>query len=114
MNSELVVLILSLIVPIGSLIYMVIYTRRKDSAQTDEVKQTIRKMSDETNASRDLRIWDLEKWSDLMRPWARAVLARVDTLCDLLDAELNAQGKQLPPMDPLPPMPEPPPPRIPT
>jgi hypothetical protein len=84
----------------------VIRDRRKpalDTAQaqsalinSDSVKATIKRMSDETNLARDQRIWALEQYVDKMRPWTRSIHDIIDDLCRRLKAELEVNGGQMP------------------
>lgn len=85
----------------------VIRERRKpalDAAQansalvnSDAVKQQIKKMSDESNVRRDLRILDLEEWADAMRPWSSEVQAYYAMLVDIVKAEMWEAGhRELP------------------
>lgn len=78
---------------------------------SDSVKQQIRKMSDESNARRDLRVLDLEEWADKMRPWTYQVRDRYERLQELVKDMLWAEGKKMPEDMGLPEPPPFPPPR---
>jgi hypothetical protein len=80
-------------------------------ASSAQVKATIQRMSDETNAARDLRIWDLEQYADKMRPWVRLVVERFDQVRDLMRWEFESNGRVVPFIEDIPPPPELPPPR---
>lgn len=99
----------------------VIANRRKpalDEAQatsalvnSDSVKVQIKRMSDESNIRRDLRILDLEQWADLMRPWASRAKERDDMVFELIREDRKRMGLDMPFIPALPPVPAFPPPR---
>lgn len=109
------------VVAIGVAIAGAVKDRRKpvlDAAQaesaivnSDSVKQQIKRMSDESNMRRDLRILDLEQWGDRVRPYLRIVAQRFDELCDLIREDREKLDLPMPNIEPLPPAPEMPPPR---
>lgn len=81
------------------------------SADSDQIRAEIKKMADETNRSRDYRIWQLEGYIDLDRTWHRKMIELVETLIDLLRAELAKTDRKPPKLDiPIPPEIPPPPP----
>lgn len=104
-STEIGLWITTVVAVIGA-VWAIIRERNKpelDAAQaqnalvnSDSVKATIQKMSDESNMVRDIRILDLEKWGDKMRPWMREVRDKFDQLCDLLRQELSANGRDMP------------------
>ena len=107
------------IVSVLAVIAGIVRDRRKpdlDQAQatsalvnSDSVKQQIKRMSDESNARRDLRILDLEEWADLMRPWASDAQAKFAMLAEMIRAELWDKGKRMPDIELMPPPKFPPP-----
>lgn len=107
------------IVSVLAVVAGIIRDRRKpdlDQAQatsalvnSDSVKQQIKRMSDESNARRDLRILDLEEWADAMRPWASDAQAKFAMLAEMIRAELWDRGRPMPDIDLLPPPKFPPP-----
>lgn len=78
---------------------------------SDSVKAQIKRMSDESNIRRDLRILDLEQWADLMRPWASRAKERDDICFDLIREDRKRLGLDMPYIPELPPVPTFPPPR---
>lgn len=94
-------------------VWTIVKERRKpqlDEAQTRAVQVEVARSSAELNASRDLRVLDLEQWADKMKPWTREVRDKFEMVCELLKEERWAVGKSMPEIH-LPPPPEPPPPR---
>jgi adenylate kinase len=99
----------------------IVRDRRKpelDAAQAESaivnsssVKQQIKRMSDESNMRRDLRILDLENWADLMRPWASRAKERDDLIFDTIREDRRRLGLEMPHFPALPPVPAFPPPR---
>lgn len=93
-------------VAIAATLAGIIRDRRKpelDSAQAESaivnsssVKLQIKKMSDESNNRRDLRILDLENWGDDMRAWGREVRATFDKICDLMREDRRALNLEMP------------------
>jgi hypothetical protein len=94
--------ILSAVGAIGS----VFYKRRQpelDEAtaahqlvSSDAVKTEIERSSRELNAARDLRVLDLEKWADKMRPWVWEVRTTFDRMCVLMREDRVALGLEMP------------------
>lgn len=87
----------------------VVQSRRKpklDDANIDQIKRTVAKADKELNLARDLRILDLERWGDAMRPWASAVAYRDDQMIDLIREDRERCKLPMPEIPPLPPMPE--------
>lgn len=91
--------------------------RRVEDADVDEtvaseeqIRAEIKRMADDTNRSRDYRIWQLEGYIDLDRTWHRKMVALVETLIDLLRVELARSNRKPPKLDiPVPPEIPPPP-----
>lgn len=77
----------------------------------EAVKAEVKRANNELNVQRDLRILDLERWGDRMRPWTSAVKARDDVMCDLIREDRRALNLPMPEIAPLPDAPEFPPPR---
>lgn len=77
---------------------------------SESVKMQIKKMSDESNIRRDLRILDLEKWADAAAPWMSLAIDRFNLICRLLREDREKLGLPMPEID-LPPAPERPAPR---
>jgi len=83
-----------------------VYNRRKpelDAAQaanalvnSDAVKTEIERSSKALNANRDLRVLDLEKWADKMRPWVWDVRTTFDAMCALMREDRAALGLDMP------------------
>lgn len=63
---------------------------------SEAVKTEIERSSKELNAARDLRVLDLEKWADKMRPWIWEVRAKFDTICNLMREDRKALGLDMP------------------
>lgn len=63
---------------------------------SDAVKTEIEKSSRELNAARDLRVLDLEKWADRMRPWVWEVRTTFDRMCGLMREDRAALGLDMP------------------
>lgn len=97
------------ITAIGALITAVaalVYNRRKpdlDAAQaasalvnSDAVKTEIQRTSNALNAARDLRVLDLEKWADKMRPWVWEVRTTFDAMCALMREDRSVLGLEMP------------------
>ena len=103
------------IVSVLAVIAGIVRDRRKpdlDQAQatsalvnSDSVKQQIKRMSDESNARRDLRILDLEEWADVIRPWASRVKERDDIIFETIREDRRRLGLEMPYIPPLPPVP---------
>jgi hypothetical protein len=66
-----------------------------DVANEDHLRQTIKQMADETNRSRDYRIWQLEGYIDLDRRWHREMIVLLEDLVDQLRTELAKNGRTL-------------------
>lgn len=79
-------------------------------ADEDHLRATIKQMADETNRSRDYRIWQLEGYIDLDRRWHREMIVLLENLVDQLRTELSRSGRTLHDIEvPRPPeIPEPP------
>lgn len=86
-------------------------TAQKAFVDSDAVKQEIKRMSEESNIRRDLRILDLENWGEDMRPWVFAIKERNDVLYALIREDRKMLGLDMPDIPPLPPTPIFPPPR---
>lgn len=79
-------------------------------ASEDQIRAEIKKMADDTNRSRDYRIWQLEGYIDLDRTWHRKMVALVEMLIELLRVELAKTHRKPPKLDiPVPPEIPPPP-----
>ena len=85
-------------------------TADRTKADEDHLRATIKQMADETNRSRDFRIWALEGYLDLDRKWHREVIELLEGLVSQLRTELATTGRTLPDVTiPEPPaIPEPP------
>lgn len=85
-------------------------TAGQAQANEDHLRATIKQMADETNKSRDYRIWQLEGYIDLDRRWHREMIVLLEGLVDQLRLELATTGRTLPDVHiPEPPaIPEPP------
>jgi hypothetical protein len=85
-------------------------TSDRTKADEDHLRATIKTMADETNRSRDYRIWQLEGYIDLDRRWHREMIILLEGLVDQLRLELASTGRTLPDVNiPDPPqIPEPP------
>lgn len=79
-------------------------------ADEDHLRATIKQMADETNRSRDYRVWQLENYIDLDRKWHREMISLLEKLVEQLRWELAKDGHELPniEMPPPPDIPEPP------
>ena len=106
MGLDNVVLTVTTTLAIVTAIAAVVKDRRKpvlDEAQaqqaivnSDAVKAEIRRMSEMSNLQRDLRILDLERWGDEMRPWASSVVHEFEKLCELMREDREALGLEMP------------------
>lgn len=85
-----------------------------DKTQDEKYRAEIKRMSDETNAKRDYRIWQLEGYIDLDRGWHRDVIGLFEQLAavlqqlqdaGLIPADMNIPDVTFPPP---PSVPEPP------
>lgn len=85
-------------------------TAEKTKAEEEHLRATVKAMADETNRSRDYRIWQLEGYIDLDRRWHREMIILLEGLVDQLRLELASTGRTLPDVNiPDPPtIPEPP------
>jgi hypothetical protein len=107
--------IVSCVVAATALAHQWIQDRRKPALDTahaeqlvadkDTLRAEIKKMAEETNRSRDYRIWALEGYIDLDRLWHREVIELLEGLVGQLRRELARTGRTLPDID-LPPPPE--------
>jgi hypothetical protein len=80
-------------------------------ADSDQVKAEIKRLSEQSNMARDLRILDLEKWGDAMRPWASSVMRRDNQMLELIKEDRVRCNLPMPELEPLMPYPEFPAPR---
>lgn len=80
---------------------------------SDAVKAEIERSSRALNASRDLRVLDLERWADEMRPVIWKIKDRDDIMCEMITQAYVRLGMEAPAIPPFPEVPEFPPPRIP-
>jgi hypothetical protein len=85
-------------------------TADKAKAEEEHLRATVKSMAEETNRSRDFRVWQLENYIDLDRLWHREVIVLLEGLIDQLRLELATTGRTLPDvhLPPPPPVPEPP------
>lgn len=85
-------------------------TAAQARANEEHLRATVKQMADETNRSRDYRIWQLEGYIDLDRRWHREMIILLEGLVDQLRLELASTGRTLPDVNiPDPPtIPEPP------
>lgn len=77
---------------------------------SDQVKAEIKRMSEQSNMSRDLRILDLENWGDKIRPFLSKVVARDNMLLTLIREDrvrCNLPMPDIAPLEEPPPFPEP-------
>ena len=79
---------------------------------SDAVKTEIERSSRELNAARDLRVLDLEKWADRMRPVIWKIKARDDVMCDLIKGAYSKLTLPVPVIPDFPVIPEFPAPRV--
>lgn len=77
----------------------------------DVVKTEIERAAKALNASRDLRVLDLEKWADKMRPTLWDIKVRDEILIDLIRAAYVKLGMPVPDIPAFPLIPDFPPPR---
>lgn len=100
------VLVATTLLAVATAIAAIVKDRRKpelDAAQaasalvnSDAVKAEIQRTSNALNAARDLRVLDLEKWADKMRPWVWEVRTTFDTMCALMREDRAALGLDMP------------------
>jgi hypothetical protein len=77
---------------------------------SDAVKAEIERSSRELNAARDLRVLDLEKWADKMRPVIWKIKARDDVMGELIKgayAQLTLPAPMIPEFPEIPEFPAP-------
>ena len=93
-------------------------TPKLTEAQTDtqvvtaeQMKNEIKRQTQEGNIWRDLRILDLERWGDAMRPYLSARDRREDQMLELIREDRARCGLPMPEIAPLPPAPPYPEPR---
>jgi histidinol dehydrogenase len=78
---------------------------------SDAVKTEIERASRELNAARDMRVLDLEKWADKMRPVLWKIKDRDDVMCEMVRTAYARLGLSPPHIPDFPEVPEFPPPR---
>lgn len=115
------VLICTTLLAVATAIGAIVRDRRKpllDAAQaasalvnSDAVKTEIERTSKALNANRDLRVLDLEKWADKMRPCIWAIKERDDVICNALRQAYTRLELPMPSLPPFPEIPEFPEPR---
>ncbi len=79
---------------------------------SDAVKTEIERSSRALNAARDLRVLDLEKWADQMRPVIWKIKGRDDVMCDLIKGAYVKLALPAPTIPEFPEIPEFPAPRL--
>ncbi|MCG5431259.1 hypothetical protein LV457_03010 [Mycobacterium sp. MYCO198283] len=106
-------LIITAVASVVGAVWVIVRERRKptlDLANSDQIKAQVKKISDETNARRDLRVLQLENWAfEKVRPWGRDAVTKFDQQGDLLRELAKAVGREVPVihLDPFPEMPPP-------
>lgn len=85
-------------------------TAAKTNVDADSVQLQIKKMSEERDYRRDIRILDLERWADLARPWMSTKVEQCSRLWQMMIEDRSELGKPMPDMT-FPPPPEYPDPR---
>lgn len=79
----------------------------------EAVKAEVKRANTALNVGRDLRILDLEKWADRMRPTIYRIKERDDVMCTLIKSAYAHMEMPIPDIPPFPEVPEFPPPRSP-
>lgn len=79
---------------------------------SESVKTEIARSNNALNAARDLRILDLEKWADNMRPTIWKIKVRDDAMCTLIKGAYTKLELPVPDIPEFPEIPEFPPPRV--
>lgn len=83
-----------------------------DKATEAKYRGELKKMSEETNRNRDIRIWQLEGYIDLDRTWHRKIIVLCERLIDLaVQAKTGGflpVGTVIPTTEDIPSPPEPP------
>lgn len=79
---------------------------------SDAVKLEIARSSKALNAERDLRILDVERWGDRMRPVIVKIRERDDVMCSLIKAAYVEMKLPIPDIPEFPELPEFPAPRV--
>jgi hypothetical protein len=80
-------------------------TADKAKAEEEHLRATVKSMAEETNRSRDYRVWALEGYIDLDRVWHREMIKLLEDLISQLRLELAQTGRELPDIA-IPPPPE--------
>lgn len=106
-------LVITPVLAIAGAAWAIIRDRRKPSIDGGTAKQIglqVERITRDLNAARDLRVLDLEKWADKMRPVIWKIKDRDDVMCSIIKAlawDLERKIPNIPDFPDIPEFPEP-------